>query len=141
MIFNESDPSYLGFMHTNYWLFLYLNKVLGYYIAMNKLNLLLLLFCCNTFATNIKFNNYTTLDDNFSIKINSFAQDQLGYLWIGSEIGLFRYNAYKFEPISHCNHIRLKNILKLHVDSSNHIWISVRGSGLYKYNNGNCIKY
>lgn len=104
---------------------------------MNKI----LLLCCLTFnieAIDLKFNNYENLELTLQKKITTIAQDKTGYLWIGSDEGLFRYNAYKFEPIDSCNKFNLKSIKKIYVDSKNYIWISSKNNGLFKYSNGDC---
>lgn len=69
--------------------------------------------------------------------VSALAQDQDGFIWIGSQNGLLRYDGYKFrkfvantkDPSSIAGNII--NILE--VDTSNRIWIGTESNGLSVY--------
>lgn len=70
--------------------------------------------------------------------VNCIAQDKQGYLWIGTEDGLNRYDGYSFKvfkPDVNCNNCPSgHNISGLFVDSHGSLWIYFFGDGLTKYN-------
>ncbi len=46
-----------------------------------------------------KFQHFTGADELGTIRIDSIIQDSIGFLWIGTEYGLFRYDGYKFKEL------------------------------------------
>ena len=60
-------------------------------------------------------------------KVNAFAQDQRGYIWIGTARGLNRYNGssyQQFYSFTGDNSLVSDNILDLEMDSNGTLWIS-----------------
>lgn len=76
-----------------------------------------------------------TRDGLLSPKIYSLLQDASGYLWIGSELGVSRYNGYEFYNIQYTDRNQLiGKILCLAQDSTGAIWLG-GDKGLFYFNN------
>ncbi len=76
------------------------------------------------------------LSDNYILSID---QDEKGYLWIGTEWGLNRYNGREFTSykvnLDDTNTVSHNGINKVLVDTTEHvIWIGTKGAGLNTYN-------
>lgn len=73
-----------------------------------------------------------------SQQINAIAQDQDGYLWIGTDGGLLRYDGHDFVIYSSGNDnsqgLRGNIIEQVIVDADNTVWLAVKGRGLQRYN-------
>ncbi len=68
------------------------------------------------------------------------AEDEMGFIWFGSNDGLFRYNSIDFKRYSHfqndTNSISTNRINKIHKDHSDKLWIATE-NGLCLYNRKN----
>ena len=65
-------------------------------------------------------------------------QDSRGYLWIGTQDGLNRYDGYGFKIYKHDpddpNSISYNSFLSMGEDKNGSLWIGTWGSGLNRYN-------
>lgn len=73
--------------------------------------------------------------------INDIAQDTLGFIWIGTEDGLFRYDGKEFESFrrikGNSNTIPNNNVQSIYVDTKNNVWVLTDyGIAIYDYSNG-----
>jgi ligand-binding sensor domain-containing protein/DNA-binding CsgD family transcriptional regulator len=63
---------------------------------------------------------------------NDIIQDSYGYIWIGTEDGLAKYNNYKFEIFKKNNEngktIHNNHVLKLFIDTKDNLWVGTRTS-------------
>ena len=48
-----------------------------------------------------RFENISEVLGQLHFNINQFHEDQLGYLWIGTDDGLYRYDGYELEGYVH----------------------------------------
>ncbi len=69
--------------------------------------------------------------------VNAICQDSSGYIWIGTEDGLNRYDGYEFTVYRHDNRdstsISGNHISALVVDPHGVLWIGTAGTGLNRY--------
>ncbi|MBC7847857.1 MAG: hypothetical protein H7Y10_15360 [Flavobacterium sp.] len=74
----------------------------------------------------------------FGGKVNCIFQDKVGFLWIGKEGGLFRYDGNEMKAYLHNNadssSIAGNVILSIAEDLNGDLWIGTKGFGLDKYN-------
>jgi ligand-binding sensor domain-containing protein len=103
------------------------------------LHFLLLLFSISVFPQQEKLQTENfTIDNGLSQNsINCIVQDNVGFIWIGTQNGLNRYDGYTFtkynfnpEDKTSLSHNYINFILE---DNSNQLWIGTAG-GLNKYN-------
>ncbi len=107
--------------------------------------LLILFFVCNIFSQNFDIHKenltfqYLDLEDGLSQNtITSVIQDSLGFIWIGTEDGLNRFDGYEFIVFKYdpddSNSISNDYITCLYIDRNGTIWIGTEGGGLNRYN-------
>ena len=84
--------------------------------------------------------NFITLDQRHGLgqpSILSMTQDNLGYVWVGTEAGLYRYNGYRFNEFSNTktaiSELATSYISALCAAKNNILWIGTH-SGLSRYN-------
>jgi diguanylate cyclase (GGDEF)-like protein len=86
---------------------------------------------------NIQFTHLSRMDGLSQNSVQAMAQDQTGYIWIGTQEGLNRYNGYEFTVYDHVatNPQSLSNgwIWDIFVDRSGVVWIGTDGGGLNRY--------
>jgi ligand-binding sensor domain-containing protein/signal transduction histidine kinase len=119
----------------------------NFYPIMIRFRNKIILLCCINFLISwscfsqekerIDFSIYTTEQGRSHNSGNCFAQDKNGFLWIGCNGGLEKFDGYKFtiykpqsgDPYSLSGII----VWALYVDTSNTLWIGTVGGGLNKY--------
>lgn len=71
-------------------------------------------------------------------QVNAIVQTKDGYLWLGSESGLYRYDGLRFVAVGQTNPERpeIKNVLGLATDDDGNLWIRTEGPNLWRYQNG-----
>lgn len=101
--------------------------------------LLLLTISLYTYAQDLRFRHLTIKDGLSHNTVNCFLQDSKGFMWVGTQDGLNRYDGYEFEIYRHetqKKHTLENNYINaLHEDKNQNIWIGTYGGGLYKYDN------
>ena len=72
-----------------------------------------------------------------SNQISAICQDSAGYIWIGTEYGLNKYDGYRFTNYFHQKDnpstIQSNNVVSLFVDRQGSLWVGT-GMGLSRYN-------
>ncbi|MFC1569713.1 two-component regulator propeller domain-containing protein [bacterium] len=85
----------------------------------------------------INFSHYTTEQGLAHNSGNCFAQDNRGFLWIGCNGGLEKFDGYKFtiyKPESKDpNSLSGLIVWSLYLDQFNDLWVGTMGGGLNKY--------
>ena len=112
-----------------------------------KINIILILVCIfsclkiSTSYANIResfnFKNITIEDGLSQSTVETIYQDSKGYIWIGTNDGLDRYNGYEFKHYKHDkydkNSIANNYIVDIIEDKNGNIWVSTIG-GLSRIN-------
>jgi signal transduction histidine kinase/ActR/RegA family two-component response regulator len=63
-------------------------------------------------------------------RVNAFAEDKLGYLWMATNDGLARYDGRGFRSWRLENGLRDNLIWSLYVDAGNRLWIGTENAGI-----------
>jgi ligand-binding sensor domain-containing protein len=86
----------------------------------------------------IKFKNISVRDGLSQNTPNCIFQDSRGFLWIGTEDGLNKYNGYGFEIFKYetgnPSSLSFSKIRCIDEDIHGNLWIGTSGGGLNKYN-------
>ena len=88
-------------------------------------------------GANVRFENLSVDNGLSQNDVRALLQDHQGYLWIGTQDGLNRYDGYTFtrfkndpdNPYS----ISFNSIIALFEDTSGYLWIGTWGGGLDRY--------
>ncbi len=97
---------------------------------------ILFILYSNSSSQIVEFSHITSKDGLSNSNINCIAQDDVGFIWIGTENGLncyngYSFNVYRFNP-SDSTTIASNAILSIHSDSKDNLWIGSRG-GISRY--------
>lgn len=88
----------------------------------------------------LKFEHFTSEDGLMHNSIVTILQDSKGYMWIGTNNGLYKYNGYEFKFYSSSpddDHSLInKNVKTLYEDSNKTLWIGTT-DGICNYNRKN----
>ena len=107
---------------------------------MTKRILLLLSFYLSLFAASAQTQHFYTSDQLSSNQITHIRQDQTGYIWVGTEYGLNKYDGYRFTNYLHDpgvkNSLSSNVISFLFVDGSGVLWVGTQ-KGLDRYDDVN----
>ncbi|WP_187290280.1 sensor histidine kinase [Terriglobus saanensis] len=73
-----------------------------------------------------------------AIRINAIAQTPDGYLWVGTDENLLRFDGFRFEEIQpHSEGLApIRHVLNLIVDSGGALWVRTEDSRVLRYKNG-----
>jgi len=109
------------------------------FVFRESILLLFLLLSVSTLYSQTLQNNFvhfTQREGLPSDEANAIIQDHLGYIWIGTNNGLSRYDGYEFYNFSvvkdDSNFLQLPLVTSLFEDSNTNIWIGAIG-GISKY--------
>jgi len=83
-------------------------------------------------AQNSVYNQFDRAQGLNSNTIYSIFQDSKGFLWIGTDLGLHRYNGSQFQEIDLPEDVESVEVYKIWENHLGEIWISTRFSQLYK---------
>ena len=95
------------------------------------------LFQASVAARNVQFERINTEHGLSQAAITAMVQDQNGYIWIGTQEGLNRYDGYEFKTFEHdagdANSISNDWVWSLTVDHKGQLWIGTNNGGLSRY--------
>ena len=103
---------------------------------MRSLLLLVVLWCSGS-ALSQRFNfvNYSLEEGLPQSQVSDICQDRSGYLWIGTETGLCRFDGVQFVSFSTDDGLPDNEIDKLYLDEKGKIWVATpKGLARYGYN-------
>ena len=96
-----------------------------------------MLFMSQAFAQQINFSNITSAQGLAHNTVNCIIQDRLGFLWIGTEGGLNRYDGYEFKvyqnDLNNKNSLSDNYVISLHEDRQGYLWVGTFGGGLNRF--------
>jgi diguanylate cyclase (GGDEF)-like protein len=100
-------------------------------IHMRKLASLCALLVClaaGAGAQRFSFRNYT--DGLNNLNVSTMLQDRTGFLWVGTQNGLYRYDGSRFVEYGPQQGLRDTYVVTLYLDESGQLWVATMG-GLY----------
>ncbi len=68
-----------------------------------------------------------------SNSIKSFFKDSRGYIWIGTDAGLCRYDGKNYKVYNEANGLKYTQVWSIVEDKEHNLWLSVYGNGLAKF--------
>jgi ligand-binding sensor domain-containing protein len=92
------------------------------------------------FSQRYNFVNYSLEEGLPQSQVSDICQDRFGYLWIGTETGLSRFDGIEFENYSTDDGLPDNEINKLFLDSQNRLWIATP-KGIAQYAKNGFISY
>ncbi len=86
---------------------------------------------------NIQFSTLSISNGLSQATVNSIAQDQQGFIWIGTQEGLNRYDGYEFRVyLKHAaepNSLSNDWVWTVFADAAGRLWVGTDGGGLSRY--------
>ncbi|WP_159107279.1 ligand-binding sensor domain-containing diguanylate cyclase [Azospirillum sp. B4] len=83
-------------------------------------------------AQEYAFRSYTQEDGLANLSITALAQDAMGFLWVGTENGLYRFDGGKFQRFGPAEGLKEPYVSAVHVTPSGVLWVGTTG-GLYRW--------
>jgi signal transduction histidine kinase/ligand-binding sensor domain-containing protein/DNA-binding response OmpR family regulator len=103
----------------------------------SKILLFLLIPVMFAYPQNVIFKSITTQEGLSSNDVNCLIQDKFGFIWIGTDNGLNRFDGTEFKIFRNkqndSNSISDNGIWSLYEDRSGNIWIGTKGGVVNKY--------
>jgi signal transduction histidine kinase/ligand-binding sensor domain-containing protein len=91
----------------------------------------------NSQERELQFKNYTITEGLSHNTVHCFAQDEKGFLWIGTEFGLNRFDGYTFTTYTKnaedSSSIADSFINSLYIDKRQNLWIGTNSKGICLY--------
>ncbi|MBL4774064.1 MAG: hypothetical protein JKX98_10870, partial [Alcanivoracaceae bacterium] len=98
------------------------------------------LFTNQSFSSSVRFKQIKPNQDYPNLLTRSIVQNNQGFLLLGTDAGLLKYNGYNLKPFSKKTSdntkFQINSIKKLFIDSRKTLWIGTRGEGLFRYDAG-----
>lgn len=110
----------------------------GVFLTVNIFLIHLLFLVIPSIAQSDYMFNHITVEDGLTTNnIRCFIQDYYGFIWIGTENGLHRYDGYEYKVYFHDRHdpksIGGNFIMSLYEDSDKNLWIGTLEGGASMY--------
>src|SRR6478736_6650779 len=87
------------------------------------------------------FQNYFLLRKNEPVQINTLFQDRTGFIWIGTNKGLFRYDGINTQRFTKADSLPDDNVTAIAQDSTGRIWTGHKNGELGIVENSEIIKF
>ncbi len=92
------------------------------YIKHMSATVILLLLAGNIYAQKLQFDNYDIRDGLPSNVIMDIIQDQKGYMWFGTQVGVSRFDGYRFVNYGIAEGLPFIDVERLMEDRQGRIW-------------------
>ena len=86
-----------------------------------------------TIAQSIPSKNITLNEGLPSNNIKCFFKDSRGYMWIGTDAGLCRYDGKNYKVYNESNGLKYTQVWSIVEDKEHNLWFSIYGNGLAKF--------
>ncbi len=89
-------------------------------------------------VTQYRYQSWNTRDGLPQSSVEAVVQTRDGYLWLGTQEGLARFDGVAFTVFDRSNtrELRHNRVVALHEDSSSNLWIGTQGGGLTRLRAG-----
>src|SRR5688572_25600722 len=89
------------------------------------------------YSKNVRFEQISLEEGLSQSVVNAILQDKQGFLWVGTDDGLNRYDGYEFKiykpESNNPDSISDRTITSLLEDENGYLWIGTRAGGLNRY--------
>jgi len=96
------------------------------------------IYSSTNLKSSLQFQHFTSKDGLAQNSVTAILQDKKGFIWLGTQNGLNKFNGYDFQTfrvnINNSNSISSDFILCLYEDKEGLIWIGTNGGGLNRFN-------
>ena len=89
-------------------------------------------FVVSLFSQDFSYRQLTTKDGLVQMQTSCLFQDSRGYLWIGTKVGVSKFDGEKFENLKKKDGLLASNVYQILEDQKGNIWFC-HSSGLSKY--------
>ncbi|KQQ75908.1 hypothetical protein ASF73_08500 [Xanthomonas sp. Leaf131] len=83
-----------------------------------------LLLCGSALAQTYSFRDYAQADGLQGMTVNSLLEDRQGVVWLGTELGLHRFERERFTPIGQESGLDARYIRALGLDAAGRLWVA-----------------
>ncbi|MCG8410511.1 MAG: hypothetical protein MI739_04405, partial [Bacteroidales bacterium] len=97
--------------------------------------LFVFVFCkLNLFSQSPRFETYKILKNKKNVEINTIFQDNIGYIWLGTNYGLVKYDGSEFVLFTKKDSLADNYITSINQDYKNNLWIGHKSGKISIYN-------
>jgi len=90
---------------------------------MRKLSCIFFFFSATlSFSQKPFFQSYSLLKKNERVNVNVIFQDKVGFIWFGTDKGLFKFDGLKYQNFTSLNGLPDNHVTAINQDSSGRIW-------------------
>jgi diguanylate cyclase (GGDEF)-like protein len=90
------------------------------------------------FEGRFEFRTFTKEDGLEDLSVECVLQDRVGFIWVGTDDGLFRYDGHRFRRYGHRDGLPRLRIYQLHETSDGHLYVAT-AAGLARYEGGRFV--
>lgn len=103
-------------------------------IKKSKILLFVIFYSCLLYPQ-LQVKNYFSFSGKKDVAVNIITQDKLGFLWLGTSEGVYKFDGKTAVQIGKDNPILKKDITALFIDSKETAWIGTKQGKVYSYKN------
>src|SRR5882724_6146115 len=81
---------------------------------------------CQLWAQSPFFYPYFLLKKNDPVMVNRILQDKVGFIWIGTDKGLFKFDGSNYRRFLTIDHLPDENVTALAEDSLGRVWVGCK---------------